>query len=1186
MLIEISKHNAGEYWNRLPNGYRQFFVFKENKTPGKESIAWDTLLQQWNEQNASIPADMPVDDFMDEFVRQRIMHTQAKGIIDEVLADGAKFDGELAMLAEKRKLVTEESSAKTINKKLVEFGKAKGFSKESVSGELTGKADILVKDAADKPVVQKLQKEITKTQKKLLKERYAKKTKRISLKKAIAESINPTGEKTITPAEALKAAMAHEAKGSLAGWKAGRIDLTATQKDLTKFIKDNLPLSERGWLLSALVNATTDANIAKVAKAVQRVHDNYTRRVAIKRFKLVKKGINVKKLRSEYQALMNELLSGITESTMSDKVRKRLSAMVRASRKEGVEIDPDTVQDAVDRLDLADGKSLQEMDADTINAITDTILHIVHLNNLKNSIIFGNRTRQLDDFANRIVKTLGKRKNLKSDGRTNAKKNPLISFISEGHTKADLLAYVIDGGDRNGAASQIFYKNLKEGERTFLRMIHNAEDSLIKVVEKAGLSWGGETLLKWSKDAYGKNVEYIKTKLGNKVVELTRAERVNLLASLMDPDTRQVIKKYGVKLGRLTLDESIKMQWKDIKAFEDSATEQERTVTNGLREALHGDMREQADKAWQLLLGYPKFTRPGYWPRSRDRAGKQQNPGEALKKYFGAPTLEGVGIGKDRVGDTTAVLIEDAFMVYMRTTRTIAAVTGMAIPIRNARYVLGNPEVNSELRRKFGTQIIDYLEDHLDTSTMIGAPDTGDFYKLVARLANKIAPGILKWRLTTSLKQYLGLTTASIETGNGVYKDFAYIVATKGEMSRIKALMDKYSPELKQRYRIDGMHLMSPYFDEGRAMLGRKPYSEKGMISIEYPDRQVVSAIFRNIERKTKEAHPDMDSDTLYEAVCRETERVVNETQNTTSPIDLSGHARKARKNPMVKLGVMFMSQANSIVNLTYRSYYDYRNGKSLKKLADTNAKLGMGIAGSVMINAMFYSLLRIGRKKEEEPKKLADYLEKIVYETLGNFFYGRAAVSMIKEMINASVGKQSFTEDGSVIYSATKLAALGAGGVIRALTMEDEVFESGPFAGERKSERELIDAMFNLLRSTALFTGTGSAPVEYVEQILKTIDMNTVNPVDRKKFIGAKFYQLTTPKPVKDKEDTDEEFKVKQENYEKSLENALDYLDNMELSKEEAMEALKATAKSRGYRIDGDAFIRRKRLVEKYFEK
>lgn len=1099
-LIQISKHDAGEYRQAVPAGYRKYFIYKENRND-KFAIPWDTVLQRWHESDASISADMPVDDFMRLFTHYRQMLTASdKSIVDLVAYDAAKYEPEIGLLLERRKLLLDGKNKAEVNTGLMEYGKSRGMSDTDVRGAFSGKGDLLVHSAKDKPMVRQLMRQLTDTQNKLLKERYGKAVKKPTVKQVINEQIKPTQEKTVTPAEALRYAMKHEATGSNEGWKAGQLEIKSTQKEAQAFIQNNLPLSERGRLLSALKNATSPKKLEAVVQAVNKVHANYDRREARKEFLKVKSGLDLKHMRPEYKIKAEQILADITEKSMADKVRNRLVNLIKAAEEDGAIIDPALVQIAKDRLADAGKTELKKMEAQAIRDLTNALKYINHMNKLKNELIFGKRSVELQAVADLVVDNLSKQKPLKSDGIKDPKRSRFAELAIEGHIKPDLYSYMIDNGVSRGPFHGIMYEQIKAGERKYLQIQHDGEDALRTAIDKAGLKWGSSDLVRYSLTAAGKKVKLIPTVLGGKSVKLSRAERIDLLANILDPDTANEIKRGGVKLARLRGGNRIRMTWEDIEAFKKSITSEEMALAEGMRAFLNGQLKNDINNTWVDLAGLPKATRENYWPRQRATEESQKDTGEALRK-FGHATLEGQGIFKEREGSKDPVLIRDAFEVYYQHLKQTGAVIGMAVPVRNARVILAHPDVHKALINTYGKQSIEYWNEHIDSSTMLGEPAKGTLYKVIAQFQNQFAPAVLGLNPSPTLKQFVGLVTATIETGDSLYVD-GLAVAKYAEMKRIKADMDKYSPELRQRYRLDGIHLMSPYFGDGKTMLGRRSRQEIVMKPMEYTDRMVVSAIWRNTERRLKKLHPDWNKDQLGEATARRTEKIVNRTQNVTSPVDLSGIGRASRNNPLAKLGTMFMSQANNITNLYYRSYYDYAKNGDGKKFLNSQYKLALGIVASVAIGMALSELYAAGRK-DREPVTAGKVAERLLYEFLGNFFGGKEIASLARKSIDAANGKPTFfSNTDNAVESFTNEIGDIFTSTIRAIKEIDEVYQAGPNKGEAKTPKELKKAAFSLAQVMAIAFGIPTKPIQIVEQIDKTIDQNTTKkPVKRRTY-------------------------------------------------------------------------------------
>ncbi|MBW2091399.1 MAG: hypothetical protein JRI34_04640, partial [Deltaproteobacteria bacterium] len=522
----VSEENyRGEVARRGPE-IRRFFTTEKlwrKNNPGRSlPLEWDKALTEMADMNVAIEPAGDIDYFLDVMERVISETKYDRGKINQTALELARNEPLVNLLAEKLELLQQGKNKAQINKALRDQAKYLGVDPAIVTGRLElpegVKADIVVEP----------------------------KIKTKTVKEQIREAISgPEPKPIVSAADALKYAMKHEAKGSMAGYRAGQLDLQASQKDIISFAKEHLPITERGKILPAIPRARTEKQRYWLIKAINRIQNNYEKRRALAEFKKARVSLDLRHLRPEYRTKAEKLLSAISEHEPLAKTVTRMEALKKYLDVTEDPAVPNLLLQRMREVLAVKGKiSLRRLEPDEIELLTKAIQNIVHLNKLKNQLIFTRKSEDarkvIAEAVSEVVNRHQQKKAYKAGEYAIARRQPYLGRLASwDQLSMDTKAFIL-GGDE-GAVYDLLFNGPRKGQREAVKLRTEWMNEVQNILKKHGLDYDG--LKKWSAPftldvRKGKTeAEIISVEVPSaisetgklvKSIELTRAERMDI----------------------------------------------------------------------------------------------------------------------------------------------------------------------------------------------------------------------------------------------------------------------------------------------------------------------------------------------------------------------------------------------------------------------------------------------------------------------------------------------------------------------------------------------------------------------------------------------------------------------------------------------------------------------------------
>ena len=858
---------------------------------------------------------------------------------------------------------------------------------------------------------------------------------------------------------------------------------TSWNYDEKRFLLDyaqKLVTEDKAKMLRDITLATTPRKVDDAIKKITDLIDKRLYKNAMLRFqKTVKMAV---KLRPEFQRIArlaprkvaNRALFYETLNAMNNFIEETESAIL-----------PPEVQTEIDIL-LRDRPS--KISARALDVVSDALVAVKTVSDSINKQQFGDKAMTLAATVKDVSEHVQTEDKIADEeGNVSGAK----WFFNIGSLQfsdiTDMLGKV---------GKDAIYGAIRRGEQITKKLWFQGRDSVHAVMKKHGKDPDDAATRRWYEE---------KTKLltNEGEIEVDRRFKMDLIAGLLDPETRKQVLdstyKKGKRKGQVNPGAGFVVEKKGTKAYRldkdmfrqmlNGLTAAEQAIINEMRSNLNGVYRSEANKVFVQLTGYEKLIQTGYWPRIRDIDATGLN--EGFKNFTPKTALEALGIFKERTGTKSPIVIRDINLVYQNHIKKMSTFIGLAVPARNIEIMLGAGKLGRVLEDRFGKQYVQRIKDQIQAIADLGTPGGGELNKMLSGVLRNVAAGFLGFNPRSMVKQFGGLFTAATEISAGLL--FQSIGAATD--SKITEEMYKYSPILRDRYDSTGSALVSPTFDQERGLLGTdsklEMLREKSLSWLQAGDRMVSQVIWAAAKLEIAKKQPDLKGDEFMQAVADRTEQVVSATQNVTSVVDMSGVAIESRKNQAYKLATMFQSQGNSIYNIVRRTIRRFRRGDI--ELPEMLWSLALASLGNALWSAMIGRLVTLRGWTDRDEGKKASLVGDVAWDVARenvNMIYGGSLLSSTMRNLERISKDEYVFQPGRVENALESVLNSGLKGVenaYRAVKADEEKFKSGPRKGQKKADAFAKEAAWDLARATAPLAGVPVVPFNEFKNLLES---------------------------------------------------------------------------------------------------
>lgn len=869
-------------------------------------------------------------------------------------------------------------------------------------------------------------------------------------------------------------------KDMLTGARQGRSgynkELLQIRSQLIRYAKENLPLRERGKLLSVIAKAKNEKTLKEAFDRMDQIVTRIDRGDAIKELRETFKDIDLKKLRPEYRSKIEPIIDSIDPVKRTKKTMSGLVELVRFIEREPANQVPQT---RLNDLKILSQKPIEELSVEEVRDITDTVRHLARLNDLKNNLIIKGKLRKAEDIRAESIRNIEKH----TDQR-NASISGLDSLQMEKEAgvfekvqgvwawNAELKTEILDAQD-SGIIQEVLYRGIDDGVAVQFDFEHKAEDYFKE-------KFKGINLDKWSRTFQIKETSLDVVTVGlpsGRKLKMTKGERVAFyLHSLNENNTRHLLEGgysfSGSPSKIVSLDDA------DLSAIVKSLTSDEVTVGKAINAYLNGPQKEAINKVSVDLLGHEIAREANYFPirtsyldRFRDDLIKSSN--------YSQKTLEGMGIFKERQSAKNALIIDDAFSDLYRSIKSVGSYVGLASPLRNAKMLLNDNDFQIAARKAGKNHYITSLKRYLERVEG-DAIRFDELDKLVQDRINKLDVAILGLNPWVMMKQPISYIAAGTEMGPKYLKKGGIKPGSKAELEEIK----KWSPHLRDRFEGNVTREMGELAEVGRVkkfFTGKEVISNKFMEGIRAFDKTAIASIWRAVKLEVAESNPALKGNAFFEKVADRSWEVIRRTQPTFHIKDRSDIGMN--RSVFIRLLTKYSSQRNKNYMMVRRGFEKYnRSEKKAKDKAD--------LAGRVAIITLISPLLLIATDAlrdvtygRNQKKQLFTNSINFLKFNFGNIYFLGDAFSSIASKVEKGTfaGYDIENPVSSTIDEAMDMIAEGVRGLQFAITKEK--YKSGKNKGELKWKNSLRKMATGALELAGKVKGI---PVHTVRRLLE----------------------------------------------------------------------------------------------------
>lgn len=799
--------------------------------------------------------------------------------------------------------------------------------------------------------------------------------------------------------------------------------------------------------------------------------------------------IDIKHMRPEYKRQVEALLSAL-DITAKAHTQKKLAVL--AKMKQYIEANPDhNIPDHVlKQLDILSKKTVSELTKDEFDDIYNSVMHLVHLEKMKNRLIMKGRYREAAEVAAEATANVLRNRQIKTDPTAIDTSKPEMSknFVKEfflNHLNPETLTIMSDQ-ESDGVIKKILFDDMYEGHNNELKYKHDAY-----AIFKDFLDGLGGEIRSWSR-SFNKKLAAkdlveipISKQKGQDItkIRITKAERIYLYLAFKDKDALRSILKGGVSFGN-NLSQVVRLTPEDIKTIKESMTKEELQFADLAEKYFLDYARPLMNEVFLELNGYELIPeRKGYVPIKRHQDFLDRDYLKMKNKTFSV-SLEGMGLLKERVKASSPIVADDIFRTLVEHIEKIGAYYGLAKPLRNAKMLLENPRLKNAYRQTGMYGVYQQLKKYID-DVETGSADLEFLDRLSHKIRSKFATSVLGANPFTILKQF---SAYILETNEIPAK---YLMKAQFTKSAIDEIV-KYSPILAER--VEG-NISLELGEIGKIAQMRKLFGNykdipqlltKGMVKA---DRQIIAKTWNAVKMMLQEQNPSLSGEELLTMTARKTEEVIRHTNSAATMYDRSAIGRS--KSEFTKALTMFTSQTNIMFNQVVRAVMEYNQGqKTAKDFKKVTKKLVTTLVLANLVEQAIDQLrLKITGKGDDEEEGKWDIVMDIVEGILNQVYFVGKIFSAYRS--NVKYGKYFGYDLTTPEFQVTKQLIDYVTDITTVIQQvaSKERYKSGPNKGKlkwKKTLQGLVDETFSIL---AKFTGIPyDTPKKIVEGIVEKV--------------------------------------------------------------------------------------------------
>jgi hypothetical protein len=289
-------------------------------------------------------------------------------------------------------------------------------------------------------------------------------------------------------------------------------------------------------------------------------------------------------------------------------------------------------------------------------------------------------------------------------------------------------------------------------------------------------------------------------------IELTGPEALSAWLYDQNPDAREKVLSNPVNLERFAgqSEQNRTLQGEDLARITATLTPFERDLGKLILEQ-NQEVGQAIGDVHLQLRGFDIAREENYFPLLTDQKQKRRVLDELATKYADR-WLEQSGFLKERVKHKVPVLLSDALDTHLWHLRQATSFANKAVPVRNARMLLGAPKVREVIDGRVGKTWTPRMEKLLKdfSGSELGARTEAE--QLAAKLARNAAAATLGLRPTTVASNFIGaalglLTQTTPEESRAFVRKFINLKSNTVDAEKyFNSEIAPHNPYLADRY--------------------------------------------------------------------------------------------------------------------------------------------------------------------------------------------------------------------------------------------------------------------------------------------------------------------------------------------------------------------------------------------------
>jgi len=732
---------------------------------------------------------------------------------------------------------------------------------------------------------------------------------------------------------------------------------------------------------------------------------------------------------------------------------------------------PDSRIESLKRLEKL---SAADMTADDIRALEQELQFVIRQHELKNKIITRMGAEDLREKRDaaiseirpspKVEKSQGTIDTIEGRKMTFGKVVKDVLYLSSAHS--DTLVERITNADPTTETFKLLVTDLWEGENKEISLLMSARETAQELQGQYGL-----TVKDW--DALD---EEIKVKIGGKEVKIKLDDALGMYMNSRNPgNLKRWLKAMATASGKKEYPVPTSQELNDITSQIPEILKNWRNVFKGVNNNVQAPA---INNEFKILNGFPKAVNPDFYPTARKFPRRVRGTKAEL-----SVSIENEGRYQPITGGKEVFRIIPFREAFLNGIQMDAKLYGMAIPMRNARTLLGNREwqesvIKSGYEEEMNA-LIDLTENYQNFKT-----DTDILEKTGQKLLNRWAQAILNLRIKTIGTQICSLP-AAIEGMDAKYVKPPVLI-TKERIDRMKKHPFFWLRWQLNRYNIELGAVAAEHMGK-QLFFDKTPILEKGLEGMLWGDQEALGNIHRwaesEILNKTnlQEGTPEFE-----ETVNKRTEFLVRRNQPAWSYLNRSKLG--SSKSLLARSTLMFRSAVEAQYNVLMRHASQYvksaKDSAAKMKFAKAYGAVLSSIVAVTLWKATFTWAVHKGIKAilsnwfgiwqpEKEAKEVAkdvavDMGKNLISLAPAGRIVGNAAETVLTAALTGKRMKR-FNTGNPLIDVGTLSVDLATN---FALATNDYLSGAQDAEGENQYKKELLRAIDNTLELASVATG------------------------------------------------------------------------------------------------------------------